>query len=270
MPLPDYLEAGLRQNIADSMEVARQGYQPYQGHRFAPENTHEAEAARLAHRTHSYLPYLRRAAHMAELGAETFPQHAQAYMNPYQQAVLDRIAHQGNRNLTENILPELEARFVRLGQHGGRRHADLSRRAARDIQSEISGRQAEAAHQGFGQAMQGFNADQARRMAASQQQVDVGQMTNAGRLADIQALMQQGTYGREQAERPFEAAQREHHMMQMDPRERQMFLSSVLRGAPYSTLFQNPPVAQSMHRRDYQNLGLGMGMRGLAGMFGGG
>ena len=42
------------------------------------------------------------------------------YMNPYQTNVMDAIAQQGTRNLTENLLPGVSDSFIRAGQFGSR------------------------------------------------------------------------------------------------------------------------------------------------------
>ncbi len=87
-------------------------------------------------------------------GVQPFHENYQAYMNPYQQNVIRQISEEGNRNFTEHVLPALEARFLRLGQHGSSKHADLSMRAARDFQRELLGKQQQALASGYQQAGQ--------------------------------------------------------------------------------------------------------------------
>ncbi|MCE6966904.1 hypothetical protein, partial [Cereibacter sphaeroides] len=41
-----------------------------------------------------------------------------SYMNPYQQNVMDVIAKQGARNLSENLLPAVSDSFIKAGQFG--------------------------------------------------------------------------------------------------------------------------------------------------------
>jgi hypothetical protein len=84
------------------------------------------------------------------------------YMNPYTDAVVNRIADLGTRNLTENIMPEIEGRYIKAGQlgFGGRgglggtpsgMMTDTSR-AVRDVSADILGKQAEALQSGYTQA----------------------------------------------------------------------------------------------------------------------
>jgi hypothetical protein len=132
-----------------------------------------------------------------------FPNAYQEYMNPYQQAVLDRIALEGKRSFEEDIMPQLEAKFTRLGQHGSKRHADLARRAARDVEKEIADRQAQSLAQGYQQAAQIFSADQARALETTRELANLAAMKQAAEMADISALEAQGRsqMEREQAQR---------------------------------------------------------------------
>ena len=85
------------------------------------------------------------------------------YMSPYQQGVLDVIAKQGARNLQENILPSVSDAFIRAGQFGSSRMGEAGSRAMRDTQEAILNAQAQAAQQGYGQALQAAQADLARQ-----------------------------------------------------------------------------------------------------------
>ena len=48
------------------------------------------------------------------------PQMVGAYMNPYQDAVVNRIGELAGRNLRENLMPNVNANFIRAGQFGSR------------------------------------------------------------------------------------------------------------------------------------------------------
>jgi hypothetical protein len=243
-------------------------YRPFTGQRFAPRNVFERRTANLAKQRGQHIPHINASEQAAAQAAEQFPQHYQRYMDPYQEAVVNRISELGNRNMMENILPQLEAKFVRLGQHGGSRHGELAQRAARDIQSEISGRQAEALSHGYGQAMGAFNADQARMMELAKHQAELGSMTVAQRLAELSNLRQQAAMERELAERPLQLAEMEH-------RERHAYPFKQ-RAAHSATLYRIPSYAapydekRSLHNRDWKNVGLRAGAQVASGLFGGG
>jgi hypothetical protein len=84
-----------------------------------------------------------------------------SYMNPYNEAVTNRIAELGTRNLTENIMPEIEGRYIQAGQlgYGGRDGAGTpsgmmtdTSRAVRDVSADILAQQAKALQSGYSEA----------------------------------------------------------------------------------------------------------------------
>jgi hypothetical protein len=96
-----------------------------------------------------------------------------AYMNPYTEQVVNRIGQLGARNLSENLLPQVEGRYIAAGQlgFGGRQPgtgtpsgmmADTAR-AIRDTQEATLAQQAQALQQGYGEALGASQADLARR-----------------------------------------------------------------------------------------------------------
>ena len=85
------------------------------------------------------------------------------YMNPYQQNVLDTIAAQGTRNLTENLLPGVQDAFIKAGQFGSRGMGEFGSRALRDTQEAILRQQAPVAAQGYAEALRASQADKARQ-----------------------------------------------------------------------------------------------------------
>lgn len=86
-----------------------------------------------------------------------------AYMSPYQQGVMDVIAKQGARNLSENLMPNVSDAFIRAGQFGSSRMGEFGSRALRDTQEGILNQQAQLANQGYNQAMGATQADLARQ-----------------------------------------------------------------------------------------------------------
>ena len=114
------------------------------------------------------------------------------YMNPYQQGVLDVIARQGARNLQENILPGISDTFIKAGQFGSSRMGEFGSRAVRDTQKAILDAQAQAAQQGYGQAMSAAQADLARQ---GQLAGTVGSISGADLSRILQGGAQYGNLG---------------------------------------------------------------------------
>jgi hypothetical protein len=84
-----------------------------------------------------------------------------SYMNPYNDAVINRIGELGTRNLTENILPQIEGRYIQAGQLGFGSRDGMgtpsgmmtdTARAVRDTSADILGQQTQALQQGYTQA----------------------------------------------------------------------------------------------------------------------
>lgn len=130
-------------------------------------------------------PYLQAA-------AKTSAQNVGQYMSPYQQNVLDVIAKQGARNLQEQILPGVSDAFIKAGQFGSSRMGEFGSRAVRDTQEAILNQQAQAAQQGYGQAMSAAQADLARQ---AQLAGTVGSISGADLSRILQGGAQYGQLG---------------------------------------------------------------------------
>ena len=120
-----------------------------------------------------------------QAGVGSFPSQAAAYMNPYNEAVTNRIGELAGRNLRENILPGVNRTFIGGGTFGGSRSAEFTARAIRDAQEAALSEQSRALQAGYGQAADIYGADAARQIQAAQQ---------AGNLseADLQRQLSTG------------------------------------------------------------------------------
>jgi hypothetical protein len=127
-------------------------------------------------------PYLTTAAKSSTSGISD-------YMSPYQTGVMDAIAKQGARNLSENLLPGVSDAFIKAGQFGGSRMGEFGSRALRDTQEAVLNQQAQLANQGYGQALSASQADLARQ---AQLAGTVGSISGA----DLSRVLQGGAqYG---------------------------------------------------------------------------
>jgi len=114
------------------------------------------------------------------------------YMSPYQQGVLDVIAKQGARNLSENLLPQVSDSFIKAGQFGSNRMGEFGSRALRDTQEAILNQQSQAAQQGYGQSLSAAQADLARQ---GQLAGTVGSISGADLSRVLQGGAQYGNLG---------------------------------------------------------------------------
>lgn len=112
--------------------------------------------------------------------AQNWTDNWQQYMSPFTQNVVNEIGRLGNRNLMENIVPQVQNQFLGAGQFGSTRNADILGRSIRDAQADISGRQAQALESGYGTAANIFGADAGRQQ--QQQQLQAQTALGAGNL----------------------------------------------------------------------------------------
>jgi len=130
-------------------------------------------------------PYLRAASQSSAAGIDQ-------YMNPYQQNVMDVIARQGARNLSENLLPQVSDSFIKAGQFGGSRMGEFGSRALRDTQEAVLDKQAQLANQGYAQSLAASSGDLARQ---AQLAGTVGSISGADLSRILQGGAQYGNLG---------------------------------------------------------------------------
>ena len=129
------------------------------------------------------------------------------YMDPYNEAVVNRIGELGARNLTENILPEVEGRYIKAGQlgFGGRgglggtpsgMMTDTSR-AVRDVSADILAQQTKALQSGYSEAAGLAGADLARQASLAGTAGNLAQTQQQQQLAASGALSGLGAKAQE-------------------------------------------------------------------------
>lgn len=176
-------------------------------------------------------PYLQRS-------AQTSASQVGQYMNPYQDAVVNRIGELGARTLREQILPEISDRFIKSGQFGGSRQAEMIGRGIRDTMEGISAQQAAALSQGYAGALEAASTDLSRystlgQTAGTLQQDDVtARRATAGQLADMaaqqqalgltgaNAMQQYGALQQGQDQKNLDVAYEDFRRQQADPQAR--------------------------------------------------
>jgi hypothetical protein len=126
------------------------------------------------------------------------------YMNPYQEGVMNAIAQQGARNLQENLLPAVSDAFIRAGQFGGSRMGEFGSRAVRDTQEAVLNQQSQAIQQGYTQALNAAQADQARQ---AQLASTAGQLTGQQAQSLLNVGQAQTTAGQAQQQLGMTGAQ---------------------------------------------------------------
>lgn len=232
--IPPWMEALARSIGEQSQKIASEQYHPYKSPRIAPFSKEQMEAQRLGRLFGSYEPYLKSSQELTQRAGETFPGVINRYMNPYQEAVVNRIGQLGARQFRENILPALESSFVGMGQHGSLQHRQLAERAARDLQESILARQQAALHQGYGEAAKIHEADRLRALQAAEGMREIGKFGQAGRLTDITSLEHIGEQQRALQQANLDTAYQDFLRQKAFPRQQLAEHAATFQGLPYS------------------------------------
>ena len=158
-------------------------------------------------------PYLKSAAGGSSLsaadpylkgGTDSFTNNAEKYMNPYNEAVTNRIGEMAGRNLRENILPGVNRTFIGGGTFGGKRSAEFNARAVRDATEAATAEQNKALQAGYGQAADIYGAEAERKLKAAQQ---AGTLSEADYARQLQVGKTYADIASDEAKRKLEAGQ---------------------------------------------------------------
>jgi hypothetical protein len=121
-------------------------------------------------------------------------------MNPYIQNVISGIGSTAARNLSENILPQLNRTFVGSGTFGGSRSAEFMRRAVRDTQSAALGKQMEAMADAYKSGADLYGTEASRALTGAQQYAQLGDTAQQQRLRELSGLESIGAKRQELAQ----------------------------------------------------------------------
>jgi hypothetical protein len=258
--VPGYLSHAFEESAKRGFDLSNRPYQAYPENRVAHISDPMQQAMDMARNTGSYAPMLAGASRYADRSMERLPQGYQAYLDPNQDALLQSISRQGQRAFKEKVMPELDARFLRLGQHGGSRHARLSGQAARDVQREISNQQEDVMSRGYQGVMQGFDVDRLRSLANAENLQSLGLLRQAGHGQDINALRDTGRIEQDQQQAMLNHAYEQWKDEQRHPYDKMKEYLAILQGVSFiPDVFQKVDITHpryTMHRQDWKNLGL--------------
>ena len=260
--LPAWLQEYTRGLAGQATEVAGGQYQPYQ----APTSpgTYGEQSGQIAGLT----PLQQQATQMTQqnVGAyqpytnyasQTVPQAVGSYMSPYTDSVVNRIAQLGQRNLSENLLPQVNSTFTGAGQFGSTRNADFTNNALRDANESILGQQAQALESGYTQA-------QNTALQDLQRQANLGSQVSQLGYADAGMLGTAGQQQQAQQQANMTLANQDWQNQNNYQKQNLDWLSQIIRGLPaqqstYTTGTQVPTAANQVSP-------LAAAMQGFAGL----
>ena len=137
---------------------------------------------------------------MGQAGATTVPDVVADYMNPYTSSVVDEMGRLTNRNVQENILPNLGAGAVGSGQFGSRRQQQLTGQTLRDIQADLAGKQGQLLQSGYNTAATTAQADLSRALQAGQGFTQLGQEQQQLGAGGLKTMFDYGTAQQKQGQ----------------------------------------------------------------------
>jgi len=158
-----------------------------------------------------------------------------SYMSPYTDQVVNKISALGQRNLTENLLPQVNDTFTGSGQFGSGRHADFTARTVRDANESILNQQTDALNQGWNTALTQTQQDKTNALAGGQAQGALAKLIQGMDVTDSSQLMSMG-----QLQQGVDQANADYGYQQFTeqrdlPQQRLGFLNSLLRGMQIPT-----------------------------------
>ena len=151
-------------------------------------------------------------------GGTATPEIVQGYMNPYTSNVVDEMGRLSQRNVQENVLPNLGAAAAGSGQFGSRRQQQVTGNALRDISADLLGKQYAALNTGYQNAMTSASNDLTRQLNAGTNLTQLGQQQNAIGTGGLNTLFNVGAkeqaLGQASLDYPMTAAQNYAKLMQ--------------------------------------------------------
>ena len=151
----------------------------------------------------SYQPYVNAATEAVNRGTGSFtdPGVAGRYMNPYIQNVISGIGSTAARNLSENILPQINRTFVGGGTFGGSRSAEFTQRAIRDTQAQALAKQTEAMADAYKSGVDLYGSEADRSLEGARRYSEIGESAEDARLRELTGLESIGEKRRELAQK---------------------------------------------------------------------
>ena len=271
---PAWYQQYLNAIMAKGSAVVDEPYQSYGGPRVAPTTADQTASYDMTRQgVGAYQPMVDTANQYMTQGGAGFNQgQFDTYMNPYISGVVDQIATRGARNLSENLLPQINDSFIKAGQWGGSRSADFTGRALRDTQESILNQQSQALAGGYNSAMDAYQRGNDQKLTAGQGLGSLAGSAQSLGLKDAAALQAIGQEQQGQTQKSLDTAYGDFREQRGYPREQAEWMSSLIRGMnpPTSSTSTSTAPAKSGQLAPSglaQLAGAGVGLGGLMGWF---
>ena len=152
------------------------------------------------------------------------------YMNPFESTVLGGLQSAANTNLTQNILPQVQDRFVSAGQSRSPQEMQATNNAVQANDTALYQAQAGALGQGYQGALGAALQEQQAQQAAGAQYGQLGALTQQLGAADVGEVAAAGQAQDTTNQANINAAMNNFYAQQQWPYQNLAFASNIIRG----------------------------------------
>ena len=183
---------------------------------------------------------------LGEAGATTVPDVIADYMNPYTSSVVDEMGRLTQRNVQENILPNLGAAAAGSGQFGSRRQSQITGNSLRDIQADLLGKQMQALQMGYKDAGTFAQNDLTRALQSGQAFENLGQAQQGLGLAGLKTMSDYGAQQQAQGQKllDYPMAQTQQFAKLLQGYQMPMGRTTQTTGTEAGTAYSGSPLSQ--------------------------
>lgn len=223
---PLWLQQALYNTIGAAGQLTQQPYQPFGGPQVATPSDQTTQAWKLAgQNVGAWAPYLNDAGALTRsAGAPIGAADIQQFLNPYQSYITGAL----NRNLTENLLPNIQDKFVSAGQSRSPQESQITSNALRDTQEAVGNSLAGGYQGALNSLLQsrqqtGQVGAQLGQLGALSQEFGAGDVSQLAAAGQGQDILSQAN---------INAALGNFQNQQQYPYQQLGFLSNIIRGLP--------------------------------------
>lgn len=259
--MPAWYQDAMQGVINQAAAIAAQPYNPFPGPQVAGLNSLQSSAISGAANVGAGAnnAFSQAGSKLVNGTANFDPSQFQQYLNPYTSGLNDTIAQLGARNLSENLLPQVNDTFIGGGQFGGTRNADFTGRAVRDTNQDILNAQTQNLDSSYNNAMSSYQGALGRDVTAGATYGSLGTAINQANVGDLGAQLQAGQIGQNQDQSNINAAMQNFQQQTNYPIQGLDIVNSILKGyspgANLSTFQGNTDFAQNPSNATAGSLG---------------
>lgn len=196
---------------------------------------YQKQAQRMGSQTQQWLPFLQQSQQQLANVNPSYAQNYQQYMNPFESGAVNKVTQDVTRNFNENVLPGIEAHFIKRGQHGSSKARQMVNKATRDMNSELAGRLAQLRAYGYEMGGRQHESEQKRRMEMAELMSTLGRQAQASHIADVGMLQNIGQEEYQHRQDIADALRNEWAQSRRHPYEMLQMRHSIAQGLPFAT-----------------------------------